>query len=266
VAIDSTLLRLPQEPELGTEFGWVACRNQSGKRWQYAQARLSLLYDVLNRIGVEARLVPWKKGERGLAHEHLGSLQATDLVLTDRGYSSYEWFARLLQAQRQFVCRCERSTFAAVQQLFEADQAGRSVQVTLVARGPQLKAIRAAAWPEQITIRLVTVRLAGGELEVLATSLLDEATYPTSSFAELYRLGHRDAFWSTQRQAEPGKLQWPNGGSHTARSPCHCFPEQSGDGDYTACRATSQRKESGAKVPRPSQPRGQFPCHKKRYP
>jgi|SRR5215813_2114858 len=188
VAIDSTLLRLPQEPELGTEFGWVDCRNQSGKRWQYAQARLSLLYDVLNRIGVEARLVPWKKGERGLAHEHLGSLQATDLVLTDRGYSSYEWFARLLQAQRQFVCRCERSTFAAVQQLFEADQAGRSVQVTLVARGPQLKAIRAAALPEQITIRLVTVRLAGGELEVLATSLLDEATYPTSSFAELYRL------------------------------------------------------------------------------
>src|SRR5215813_9655652 len=79
-------------------------------------------------------------------------------------------------------------------------------------------------------------------------------------------LGHRDAFWSTQRQAEPGKLQGPSGGSHTARSPCHGFAEQSGDGDYTACRATSQRKESGAKVPRPSQPRGQFPCHKKRYP
>jgi hypothetical protein len=189
VAMDSTLLRLPQEPELGKEFGWVDCCNQSGKKWQYAQARLSVLYDVLNRVGLEAKLVPWRIGERRLANEHLEGLQEQDLTLNDRGYSSYEWFARLLQAKRQFVCRCERNTFEAVRQLFEDDQADRSIQVTMVPpKTSQLKAIRAAGLAEQITIRLVTVRLAGGELEVLATSLLDQGSYPTESFAELYRL------------------------------------------------------------------------------
>ena len=36
------------------------------------------------------------------------------------------------------------------------------------------------------TIRFVKVILPNGEVEVLATSLLDEVTYPTSEFGELY--------------------------------------------------------------------------------
>src|SRR5262249_22486076 len=35
-------------------------------------------------------------------------------------------------------------------------------------------------------LRFVTVRLSTGELEVLATNLLDEGLYPTEEFAELY--------------------------------------------------------------------------------
>ena len=38
----------------------------------------------------------------------------------------------------------------------------------------------------EITIRLITVRLSTGELEVLVTSLLDEDLYPTREFARLY--------------------------------------------------------------------------------
>jgi len=110
-----------------------------------------------------------------------------DLALTDRGYASYEWFAQQLKAGRQFVCRCERNTFKVVQDLFEADEANRSVEVKLRPSHDQAKAIKAAGLAEEITIRLVTLRLSSGELEVLATSLLDEGAYPTQSFAELYR-------------------------------------------------------------------------------
>lgn len=186
VAIDSTLLRLPQEEHLGQEFGWVECRNQSGPTSRYVQGRLSALYDVLNRIALDVRLSHWSTGERRLAVEQLEALNQKDLILTDRGYASYEWFARH-QAKRQFVCRCERNTFEAVAQLFEADEAGRSVQIKLRPHGKQIRQIQAAGLAEEITIRLVSLRLPNGELEVLATSLLDEAAYPTESFDRLYQ-------------------------------------------------------------------------------
>jgi hypothetical protein len=187
IAIDSTLLHLPQEPEVGQEFGWAECRNQTGALGRYAQARLSVAYDLLNRIGIESRLVNWKRGERRVASEHLQGLEEGDLTITDRGYASYEWFARHIQAGRQFVCRCERSSFGAAQQLFEANQSGVSLQVKLRPSHSQANVIKAAGLPEEIAIRLVTLPLAGGELEVLASSLVDELTYPTQSFAELYQ-------------------------------------------------------------------------------
>ena len=172
---------------MGEEFGWVECRNQSGETGRYAQARLSALYDVLNRIALEVKLANWRMGERRLAAEHLMAVGERDLTLTDRGYASYEWFARQLQAGRQFVCRCERNTFESVAQLFQADQANRSIQVKLRRTRCAQASIKAAGLPEEITIRLVTLRLATGELEVLAISLLDELAYPTESFAELYQ-------------------------------------------------------------------------------
>ena len=186
LAVDSSLLRLPQEPEMGEEFGWVECANQSGSTGRYAQARLSALYDVLNRVGIEVRLENWSIGERRLAVEHFKALQEGDLTLADQGYASYEWFARQIQLGHQFVCRCEPNTFESVRQLFAANLAGRSLQVTLVPCHSQAKAIKAAGLPEKITIRLVTLRLPNGELEVLATSLLDEGAYPTESFLPLY--------------------------------------------------------------------------------
>jgi len=186
LALDSSLLRLPQEAEMGEEFGWAECRNQSGPTGRYPQARLSALYDVLNRVGLEVSLVNWSIGERRVGAEHLKALREEDLTLTDRGYAGYEWFARQIQLGCQFVCRCERNTFESVQQLFEANLAGKSVQVKLVPSHSQAKALKAAGLPEEITIRLVTLRLPDGELEVLATSLLDDAAYPTESFLPLY--------------------------------------------------------------------------------
>ena len=186
IAIDSSLVRVPDE--LGEIFGWVECRNQNGPTGRFAQARLSSAYDVLNRLGLETKLVPWKSGERALAAEHLARSEPQDLSLSDRGYASYEWFARHAKAQRHFVCRCETGTFGIVRQLFAANEAGRSVRAILRPPHGQETAMREAGLPEGIEVRFVTLRLPSGELEVLATSLLDEARYPTECFYELYGL------------------------------------------------------------------------------
>jgi hypothetical protein len=186
VAIDSSLIHLPNTEVVGREFGWVSCQNQEGVCGRYVQGRLSVLTDVLNRLALQTLLVGWETGERALAVEHLSVLAAEDIGLLDRGYASYELFARFVAGQRGFVCRCARSSFAVVNGLFAQNQAGQSVIVELRPPNGTIGEVRAAGLPERITVRFVTVRLSTGELEVLATNLLDAAAYETAAFGELY--------------------------------------------------------------------------------
>jgi hypothetical protein len=186
LAIDSSLQRLPNQEPLGQEFGWVECNNQNGECGRYPQARLSALTDLLNRLALETFFEPWKTGERDLALEHLKCLQPWDLTLMDRGFAEYMLWARFVDANRRFLCRCQANTFGIVNQLFQENQAGRSVVVDLVPHRELLKEVSAAQLPEVIRLRFVTVRLSTGELEVLATNLLDEQLYPTEDFAALY--------------------------------------------------------------------------------
>ena len=130
--------------------------------------------------------MPWRQGERDLALAHLGQMQPGDLGLLDRGFAAYELWAQFIQQKRGFVCRCPKSSFSPINQLFADNQAGRSVEVTLRPEPKKRAAMRRAGLPETITVRLVTVRLPTGELEVLATNLLDETLYPTAAFAPLY--------------------------------------------------------------------------------
>lgn len=186
VGIDSSLQRLPNEEALGQEFGWVDCANQNGECGRYPQARLSVLTDVLNRVALQTFFEPWTTGERDLAARHLQRLADWDLALMDRGFAEYQLWAQFVQAGRHFVCRCQANTFAIVKRLFQEDQAGSSVVVELFPHREQLKAVQAEGLPERLRLRFVTVRLTTGELEVLATNLLDERLYPTECFGELY--------------------------------------------------------------------------------
>lgn len=186
VGIDSSLQRLPNEEALGQEFGWVECANQNGESGRYPQARLSVLTDLLNRIALQTFFEPWTTGERDLAARHLQRLEDWDLALLDRGFAEYHLWAQFVQSGRRFVCRCQANTFAIVKRLFEEDQAGRSVVVELVPHREAAKVVEAQGLPECIRLRFVTVRLNTGELEVLATNLLEESLYPTECFGELY--------------------------------------------------------------------------------
>jgi hypothetical protein len=186
IGIDSSLIRLPGTEEVGREFGWVNCRNQRGGCGRHVQGRLSILTDLLNGFALQTLLVGWKQGERALAAEHLRGLGAEDLVLMDRGYASYELFARFVKAGRQFVCRCGRNTFGAADQLFALNEPGRSVVVELLAPNGKIGVMQEEGLPRIIKLRFVSLRLSTGELEVLVTTLLDERAYEVEALGELY--------------------------------------------------------------------------------
>jgi Transposase DDE domain len=187
-AIDGSLLQLPESEALGQHFGWEATANGRGPcAVRHVQARASVYYDLLNALALEARLEPGRTAERALGTLHLGAVRSGDVVMTDRGYCGLEWFGRVQGAGADFVCRVSRRWRREADALFAANQAGLSRRVELAVQGRLRRVLRQAGFVQAVLrVRLVTVRLATGELEVLATSLLDEAAYPTPAFGEVY--------------------------------------------------------------------------------
>jgi Transposase DDE domain len=191
--VDSSLMRLPESLELGQAFGWKEASNQNGATGtRYPEGRLSVLYDLLNRIGHDARVEPSTVGEVALAIQQLEHLQPGDIAINDRGFSGYVYFAMVLQRGAHFIGRCSTGSFLAAQEMFRCNRANQSKVVWLYAHSDQKGECGRLGLPLKMKVRFVSVRLPTGELEVLATSLLVEALYPTEEFLTVYhwRWGH----------------------------------------------------------------------------
>ena len=68
-------MRLPESEDLGQTFGWKEASNQHGSTGtRQPEARLPVVYDLLNRIGLDARLEPSPVGEVTLARQQLEHL------------------------------------------------------------------------------------------------------------------------------------------------------------------------------------------------
>lgn len=193
LGVDSSLVRLPDSQELGRTFGWKEASNQHGPTGtRFPEARLSVVYDLLNRVGLDARLEPSTVGEVALASQQLEHLQPGDVEINDRGFTGYLYLALVAQRGSHFIARCSTGSFLAAQELFRLNRAHQSKVVWLFAPPDQKAQCQQLGLPLKMRVRFVSLRLPSGELEVLATSLLEEALYPTEEFLTVYhwRWGH----------------------------------------------------------------------------
>lgn len=208
LGVDSSVLRLPSTAEMFAEFTAVDVINQGGQTGvRYPEARMSVVYDLLNRVGVDARLEPSSTGEVALAIEQLAHAAEDDVLINDRGFTGYRYLAWHHRRGLHYVARCSSGSFAAAQALFRKNRAGRSTVVKLFAPRDERAQLQRLGLPLELVVRFVSVRLPTGELEVLATSLLDEQKHPTEDFLALYhcRWGH-ETFYGVMK----GRLDLEN--------------------------------------------------------
>lgn len=188
LGVDGSTLVLPDHESIREKFKEKFPANEKGvcKR-SFRQCRISVLYDLLNEIGIQAKLEPLECGEHSLAKGHVDeAVKANDLLIFDRGYISLSLFAMIIGKKADFVCRLSTGSFKEAKDLFAKNKAGISQIVTLKAHSVSKSKMIKSGLPTSMKVRLVTVRLPTGELEVLATSLLDKNEYPTKLFKELY--------------------------------------------------------------------------------
>jgi len=198
LGVDSSVLRLPKSDELMEQFTPVEVLCQLGTTGvSYPEARMSVLYDLLNHAGLDGRLEPSRMGEVALAIEQLAQASAGDILVSDRGFTGYRYLASLVARGLHFVARCPKSSFTPAQDLFRMDRAGRSVVARIYAPKDERAELRRLGLPLELTVRFLSLRLSTGELEVLATSLLNESDYPTEEFLQVYgwRWGHESFYY-----------------------------------------------------------------------
>jgi DDE family transposase len=161
LGVDSSVLRLPRNEAVAQKYGWM-------------------------ELALDARLAAWKVGEERLAYGHLDWVEPDDIVITDRGYTSYVWLLQVSAKRAHFVSRCSGSSFGPAQNLLKQNRAGLSVFATLQGDKKVRAECRRRGLPWELKVRFVSVRLKTGELEVLVTSLLDEVAYPNQELVALY--------------------------------------------------------------------------------
>ena len=186
--MDGSKIALPDSEEVCAEFGTIAYAG--GKSSEIAGERpyalASVLYDVLNRVALDAVLGRADAYEVDLAVAQLAHTRPGDLLLLDRNYPSYRMLAEFARRRREFAARCSAASFAQARRMLKGEGPDSQV-VTLTPCAGQTPAVKALGLPAAIRVRFVRVRLATGEFEVLATSLLDEAKYPAGGMEPEYR-------------------------------------------------------------------------------
>ena len=208
LGVDGSQLWLPDHPEVVSEFDVVEVTNHTGQTGtRYIPGRLSVLYDLLNQIGLDAQLSAVRTSEVELATAQLEHVQAGDVLVWDRGFTGYMLMAATVARGSHFVGRCSTGSFRAAQELFRSNRGGHSEVVRLWVPKDQRTQAERLGLPLELVVRLVSLRLPTGELEVLVTSLLEEASYPTEEFLDVYhwRWNHE-----TYHQMLKGRLELEN--------------------------------------------------------
>ena len=180
LVVDGSTARLPDTPDIDQYFGRPA---GSG----VPLARFSRLYDVLNGLVIQADMEPYRTGERELAGGYLLNLKRDDLALYDRGYPAF-WLFAFHHIEQHHYCARLKHEFHPEVTAFLADGVKQRT-VLLTPNRASVRQYRDYHLPSKpLRVRLIRVELNSGEVEVLATSLLDQKVYPRRQFAKLYAL------------------------------------------------------------------------------
>jgi len=180
LACDCSIITLPFTAELKERYGVV----KNVATLDIAQAKVSVLYDVLNELVLDSDVDKPRFPERDLALRHRHCWQANDLIIYDRGYPSFEFINEHVRSGIDCLIRTRTDTSTLIKTFIAS---GKQSLVTLM--HPCLdKSFKGKPYTRKHTIqvRLIRVDLPGGETEVLITTLLDSRKYPTKIFMKLY--------------------------------------------------------------------------------
>lgn len=180
LAADSSIITLPFTEELKNRYGIAV----NAVRLDVVQARISILYDVLNGLALDTELDHVNTSERDLALRHTNQWKSNDLIIYDRGYPSFGFIYEHIRLGVDCLIRAKTKHSPPI--IAFVNSGKKSLVTTLYPN--QDKSFKGKHYNRKssIQVRFLRVDLPGGETEVLITTLLDSQKYPAKIFKELY--------------------------------------------------------------------------------
>ena len=180
LTIDGSLIRLPHTEDIARHFGqWHVRQGRPSP-----MARMSQLYDTLNKISIDAIISPKHIGERELAAQHLLNIVPNDLILLDRGYPAWWLFALITSLDANFCARISCTKWKIIRTFFQSN--GKESIVWLPPAATSIDTAREMGLDiRPIKLRLLRIQTAG-KVQVLITSLVDTKKYHYEAFVDLY--------------------------------------------------------------------------------
>jgi len=181
LAIDGSTAKIPRTTEVGNHFGLWSANSQN----PCPLARISQMFDVLNKITVDAIISPKAVGERELCESHFLKLMPNDLVLLDRGYPAYWLFNLILSWGGNFCARVQVDKWTVISKFFRSGKLQKIIH--LKAPASSIAKCRELGLDTlDLKLRLIRIELENGETEILITSLVDSDKYTAEIFFDLY--------------------------------------------------------------------------------
>lgn len=184
LGVDGSTVELPNSKDIQAHYGVFQYR-ADGKAT--CLGRSLLVYDTLNQMTLYGTLDKVEVSEPALLLEALPKMALTknDLLIFDRLYASRLLFLYLQSRGVQFCFRMKNQWWKVVESFYNSAKTGEIITVELPAKDKAKAAalgIRATA----MECRLVRIELAGGETEILLTSLSDENRYSVEDLKQCY--------------------------------------------------------------------------------
>jgi Transposase DDE domain len=155
-------------------------------------ARVLQIHDILNDLTIWGVIRPIKESEHAIIIRQVDQLYTDSITLFDRGYPSYAlmYLMNNQETPRHFVMRCKKGFNKAIIQFVKGRKNSRIIELNptrdimsmlkdygyIVTTSATLK------------VRLVKIKLKGGEVEILLTNLYDEKLYTVEDLNYLYGL------------------------------------------------------------------------------
>lgn len=192
LGIDGSKIELPQERDLGEYFGKV---NNNEKLINISWS--TVVYDLLNKQVVDARLNKYGQSERSYAIEQLKAMktkgkQRQDIIVADRGFPSLELFVELRQMGYEYVIRYNGEQFwKETEALITSREDEQIIEISLKEgknrkRKESIKELLKKGVPEKIKLRASRIKLPNGVDEYLITSLIDKEKISIEDLKEIY--------------------------------------------------------------------------------
>src|ERR1017187_5158775 len=185
VAVDGSTAYLMNKSKVIDYFGV-----QTNQAIEVRMARIVNFFDVLNKISIWSTIQPIECSEQKTVHNLLENMEDDMLGIYDRGYAGFAFFYLNIsgfEQEKKFIARCSRQ-FRVVDQFIASGKKSQIVSINptqyaikqLFEMGYKIDA------NETVKLRLVRIKLKTGEIEVIATNLMDEKLYPSDIFKWLY--------------------------------------------------------------------------------